>query len=88
MSEQLDYIWKEVEADGGIGPGWKFWVCRYCEAPVTNEFGPWYDKEWDDEFGKRHGPVRDRTDRLDWRSDHKPWCIVPIHLDREGMGPR
>lgn len=79
--------WKQVIDPPDVGFQLPYWICRYCEAKVVNEYGSWYRKDFHDGLGEV-GPFRDKTRRIDWRANHQPWCIVPRYLDEIGMGPR
>ncbi len=58
--------WREIEPPIDVGFQFNYFACRYCDAKVTNEFGPW-----------KQNHTRDKTPRDKWVAIHESWCIVP-----------
>lgn len=70
MKENFDH-WKQVTPPVDVGFQFDYWVCRYCEAKVENEYGPW-----------KPNNTRSKTQRSRWYALHEVWCIVPAYEER------
>lgn len=70
--------WKKVTPPIDVGFQFDYYACRYCDAKVINEYGPWYEKTFPGSYTAVK--VRDATPRVEWIAVHELWCIVPSHL--------